>query len=181
MKDCLGREWQMGTIQLDFQLPLNFDLKYVAADGSFKRPVMIHRAIFGSFERFMGILIENFKGAFPFWLSPVQVGIVPIRTEHNEYAEKVAKMLRKNGIRFEADYTDSNMKEKIKKYKNMKDPYIIVLGDQEAAENTVSINVRGSNKQIRNVPLDVFLDMCETMNEEKGLELLSEVPAEYVK
>ncbi|MEE3400125.1 MAG: threonine--tRNA ligase, partial [Eubacterium sp.] len=91
MKDCIGREWQMGTIQLDFQLPLNFDLKYVAADGSQKQPVMIHRAIFGSFERFIGILIENFKGVFPFWMSPYQVGIVPIRAEHNEYAKKVEK------------------------------------------------------------------------------------------
>jgi len=179
MRDALGREWQMGTIQLDFQLPLNFDLKYVAQDGSQKRPVMIHRAIFGSMERFIGILIENFKGAFPFWLSPVQVGIVPIRTEHNDYAKEVAGLLRKNGIRFEADYSDSNMKEKIKKYKNYKDPYIIVLGDQEAAERTVSINVRGSNKQLRNVPLDVFLDMCESMNEEYSLNLLDEVPADY--
>ncbi len=178
MRDALGREWQMGTIQLDFQLPLNFGMKYVAPDGTQKQPVMIHRAIFGSMERFIGILIENFKGAFPFWLSPVQVGIVPIRVEHNAYAEKVAKMLRKNGVRFEVDYTDANMKEKIKKYKNYKDPYIIVLGDQEAAENTVSINVRGSNKQIRNVPLDVFLDMCDLMNEEKSLELLSEIPEE---
>ena len=84
MRDALGREWQMGTIQLDFQLPLNFDCKYVAQDGSQKMPVMIHRAIFGSMERFIGILIENFKGAFPFWLSPYQVGVVPIRTEHNE-------------------------------------------------------------------------------------------------
>ena len=112
---------------------------------------------------------------------PVQVGIVPIRTEHNAYAEKVAKLLRKNGIRFEADYSDSNMKEKIKKYKNYKDPYIIVLGDKEAEENTVSINVRGSNQQIRNVPLDVFLDMCETMNEEKSLELMNAVPECYEK
>ena len=178
MRDALGREWQMGTIQLDFQLPLNFGMKYVAQDGTQKQPVMIHRAIFGSMERFIGILIENFKGAFPFWLSPCQVGIVPIRVEHNAYAEKVAKLLRKNGIRYEVDYTDANMKEKIKKYKNYKDPYIIVLGDQEAAENTVSINVRGSNKQIRNVPLDTFLDMCDIMNEEHSLELLNEVPGE---
>ena len=178
MRDCLGREWQMGTIQLDFQLPLNFDMKYVAPDGSQKTPVMIHRALFGSFERFIGIIIENFKGSFPFWCRPYQVGIVPIRPEHNEYARKVAKLLRKNGIRYEVDYTDANMKEKIKKYKNYKDPYIIVLGDQEAAENTVSINVRGSNKQIRNVPLDTFLDMCDIMNEEHSLELLNEVPVE---
>ena len=176
MKDCIGREWQMGTIQLDFQLPLNFDLKYVAADGSMRQPVMIHRALFGSMERFIGILIENFKGAMPFWLSPVQVGIVPIRTEHNEYAEEVEKLLFKNHIRSEVDYTDRNMKEKIKQYKNYKNPYIIVLGDREAEERTVSINLRGQNKQIQNVPLDTFVQMCRTMNEEYSLELMDEIP-----
>ncbi len=98
MRDCLGRQWQMGTIQLDFQLPLNFDLKYVAPDGSFKQPVMIHRAIFGSFERFIGILIEHFKGQFPLWLSPVQVAIVPIRPEHNDYAKKLADQMLENGL-----------------------------------------------------------------------------------
>ena len=171
MKDCLGREWQMGTIQLDFQLPLNFDMKYVAQDGTFRRPVMVHRAIFGSMERFIGILIENFKGSFPFWLSPVQVGIVPIRTEHNEYARKVADLLRKNHIRFEVDYSDKNMKEKIKTFKNYKDPYILVLGEKEAAENSVSINIRG-NKQLHGIPLDTFLGMCRKMNEEHLLDLL---------
>lgn len=176
MKDCIGREWQMGTIQLDFQLPLNFELKYVAPDGSLKQPVMIHRAIFGSMERFIGILIENFKGSFPFWLSPYQVAIVPIRTEHNEYAAKVYDKLRKNHIRVEADYTDNNMKEKIKNYKNYKDPYIIVVGDKEASENTVSINVRGTNKQIQNVPLDTFINMCKTMNEDKRLDLMEDAP-----
>ena len=174
MKDCLGREWQMGTIQLDFQLPLNFDLKYIASDGQARRPVMIHRAIFGSLERFIGIIIENFKGSFPFWLSPVQVGIVPIRPEHNEYAMKVAEELRKNHIRFEADYSDNNMKEKIKTFKNYKDPYIIVLGNKEAEENTVSINIRG-NKQLQGVPLDKFIELCRTMNETRQLEIISEI------
>lgn len=171
MKDCLGREWQMGTIQLDFQLPLNFDMKYVDKDGQFKRPVMVHRAIFGSMERFIGILIENFKGSFPFWLSPVQVGVVPIRTEHNEYAKEVCELLRKNRIRFEVDYSDRNMKEKIKACKNYKDPYTIVLGDKERDERTVSINIRG-NKQLHGVPLDRFIAMCNQMNEEHSLELL---------
>lgn len=176
MKDCLGREWQMGTIQLDFQLPLNFDLKYVAADGTMKRPVLIHRAIFGSMERFIGILIENFKGHFPFWLSPVQVGIVPIRIEHNEYAKKVADLLYDHRIRYECDYSDENMKVKIKQCKSLRDPYVIVLGDKEAAENTVSINIRGTQKQLQNVPLDVFLAMCDRMNREYSLELMTEIP-----
>ncbi|HUM84038.1 MAG TPA: threonine--tRNA ligase [Lachnospiraceae bacterium] len=172
MKDALGREWQMGTIQLDFQLPLNFDMKYVGQDGLLRRPVMIHRAIFGSMERFIGILIENFKGAFPFWLSPEQVGIVPIRTEHNAYAKEVASLLRKNRIRVEADYTDKNMKEKIKTFKNFKDPYIIVLGDKEMQERTVSVNIRGGNKQMKDVPLDEFIEICCRMNTEYSLDLI---------
>jgi threonyl-tRNA synthetase len=172
IKDALVREWQCGTVQLDFQLPRNFELKYTAADGTEKTPVVIHRAIFGSLERFIGILIENFKGAFPFWLSPYQVAIVPIREEHNEYAKKVANRLTAARIRVEADYTDTNMKEKIKKFKNYKDPYIIVLGDKEAAENTVSINMRGSNKQIQNVPLEKFVEMCMKMNAEHSLDLI---------
>ena len=171
MKDALGREWQMGTIQLDFQLPLNFKMKYIAADGSEKQPVMIHRAIFGSFERFIGIITENYKGLFPFWLNPYQVGIVPIRTEHNEYAKKVYDLLTKNHVRAEVDYTDDNMKNKIKKFKNYKDPYIIVLGDSEAENETVSINIRG-NKKLNNVPLDRFVEMCVKMNDEKPLEVI---------
>ena len=179
IKDALGREWQCGTIQLDFQLPHNYGLSYQTAEGGTAMPVVIHRAIYGSLERFIGIIIENFKGIFPFWLSPSQVGIVPIREEHNEYAKRVFDLLQKNGIRAEADYSDRNMKEKIKSYKQFKTPYILVLGDREAAEQTVSINVRGSNKQIQNVPLSVFLDMCDTLNEERPLELFNEVPEEY--
>ncbi len=171
MKDCIGREWQMGTIQLDFQLPLNFDLRYIAPDGHEKRPVMIHRAIFGSFERFIGIIIENFKGAFPFWASPYQVGIVPIRPEHNEYAKKVEKILRSAGIRVEADYSDDNMKTKIKGFKKYKEPYILILGDKEAEEETVSVNVRG-NKQMNGIPLQAFVDLCVKMNRERTLEIV---------
>ncbi len=174
MTDALGREWQMGTIQLDFQLPLNFGLEYVASDGSRKRPVMLHRAMLGSMERFIGIIIENFKGSFPFWLSPVQVGIVPIRTEHNEYAKEIAALLKKNRIRYEVDYTDKNMKEKIKACKKYKDPYTIVLGDQEVENRTVSINLRG-NKQLKNVPLEKFIEMCRTMNEEHSLDVIDTV------
>jgi len=172
IKDALGREWQCGTVQLDFQLPHNFELTYQDKDGSLKQPVVLHRAIYGSLERFIGIIIENFKGIFPFWLCPYQVGIVPIREEHNEYAKKVANALTANHIDVEVDYSDANMKEKIKKFKNYKDPYILVIGDKEAAENTVSINVRGSNKQVQNVPLDKFIEVCNKMNMEHTLELV---------
>jgi threonyl-tRNA synthetase len=175
MRDCLGREWQMGTIQLDFQLPLNFDLKYVAQDGTLKTPVMIHRAMLGSFERFIGIIIENFKGAFPFWLSPYQVCVVPIRPEHNDYAKKVVERLQDEGIRVEVDYADKNMNEKIKFYKTMKDPYILVIGDKEVETRTVSITVRGQKQQLHDVPLDTLLAMCRKMNSEHSLELIGSV------
>ena len=174
MKDALGREWQTGTIQLDFQLPLNFGMKYIAQDGSEKQPVMIHRAIFGSFERFIGIITENFKGMFPFWLNPYQVGVVPIRTEHNEYAKKVFSELKKNGIRAEIDLADDNMNNKIKKFKNYKDPYIVIVGDNEAANNTVSVNIRG-NKKMNDVPLDKFIAICRKMNEEKPLDIIESI------
>ena len=165
MRDALGREWQTGTIQLDFQLPLNFDLKYVADDGTHKRPVMIHRAIFGSFERFIGILTENYKGLFPFWMCPYQVGIVPILPEHNDYAMKVKEALTQAGIRAEADLAYRNMKEKIKGFHGMKDPYIVILGDKEIADNSVSVTIRG-NKKMNGVPLDRFIEICKKMNSE---------------
>ena len=174
MKDALGREWQCGTIQLDFQLPHNFELTYQDSNGTMQEPVVIHRAIFGSLERFIGILIENYKGDFPFWLSPYQVAIVPIREEHNDYAKEIAAKLTAMGIRVEADYADKNMNEKIKEFRLMKDPYIIVVGDNEVSERTVSINVRGSKQQLRGVSLDRFYEMCRTMNEERSKELITE-------
>ena len=116
-------------------------------------------------------IIENFKGSFPFWMSPFQVGIVPIRPEHNEYALKVQKALRAAGIRAEADYADKNMKEKIKAFHAYHDPYIIVLGDREAEENTVSVSIRG-NKKMNNVPLDRFIELCSRMVREHSLDLI---------
>lgn len=173
MKDALGREWQMGTIQLDFQLPLNFGLKYAAQDGSEKQPVLIHRAIFGSMERFIGILIENFKGSFPFWVSPYQVGIVPIRTSHNAYAEKIQEKLRSMGIRVEADYADKNMNEKIKRFRTLRDPYTLVIGDKEVENGTVSVTVRGQKQQIHDLPLADFCAMCRKLQMEHLKDLLT--------
>lgn len=172
MKDALKRQWQMGTIQLDFQLPRNFDITYTDSDGSQKTPVIIHRVIYGSMERFLGILIENFKGAFPYWVSPVQVGIVPIRPEHNEYAEKLAQIFRKKKIRYEIDTTDDNMKTKIKTFKNGRLPYVIVIGDKEVEEQTVSLNIRGG-KSLNGIPYTTFLKMSEQMNEDRSLDLIT--------
>ncbi|MEE3378616.1 MAG: His/Gly/Thr/Pro-type tRNA ligase C-terminal domain-containing protein, partial [Lachnospiraceae bacterium] len=173
IKDALGREWQCGTVQLDFQLPHNFGLTYRDKDGLLKEPVVLHRAIFGSLERFMGILIENYKGAFPFWLAPCQVGIVPIREEHNAYAKEIFDQLLAMGIRVEADYEDTNMNEKVKEYKLKKTPYIIVVGDKEAEEKTVSITVRGTKKQMHGVSLDTFYQMVKKMNDEHMQELIT--------
>ena len=174
MRDCLGRQWQMGTIQLDFQLPLNFGLKYVAPDGSLKQPVMIHRAIFGSFERFIGILIEHFKGQFPLWLSPVQVAVVPIRPEHNDYAKKIADLLLDNDIRFEVDYSDQNMKNKIKRFKLERVPYVLVVGDKEAENETVAVNIRGVKDNKFGVPLKQFIDNVKAQQKQYTLELHTE-------
>lgn len=174
IKDALGREWQCGTIQLDFQLPHNFGLTYTDSDGSEKMPVVIHRAIYGSLERFIGIIIENFKGIFPFWLNPYQVAVVPIREEHNAYAKEISKKLVENGIRVEADYSDKNMRNKIKEFKLMKDPYILVIGDKEVENKTVSVNIRGTNKDVRDVAFEDFLAACKKLNKEHILDLIEE-------
>ncbi len=139
IRDSLGREWQGGTIQLDFNLPERFDLSYVDADGERKRPVMIHRAIQGSFERFFGLLIEEFSGAFPLWLAPVQVRVLPIAQDHHDYARKVAAALRIAGLRVELDDTNETLNKRIRGGKTAKIPYMIVLGGREAEEGTVTV------------------------------------------
>ncbi|MCR5304331.1 MAG: threonine--tRNA ligase [Lachnospiraceae bacterium] len=175
MTDSLGREWQMGTIQLDFQLPLNFDMKYIDSDGKARRPVMIHRAILGSFERFIGIITENFKASFPYWVAPEQVAVVPIRPENNEYAQKLVDILDKQGVRVVSDMRDINMKEKIKEFKTMRIPYVAVVGNQEAENGTVSLNVRGSNKQLRDVTIEQFKALCCELQESHSIELKEEI------
>ena len=175
IKDALGREWQCGTIQLDFQLPANFGLTYVDKDNSQKMPVVIHRAIFGSFERFIGIITEHFKGAFPFWMSPAQVGIVPIREEHNEFARDIENLLEYNGIRAEVDLSPKNMNDKIKNFRNLRDPYILVIGDKEVESKTVSVNIRGVKVQLHDIPVDTFVEVCKKMNAERTRDLITEM------
>ena len=142
IKDCLGRSWQCGTIQLDFQLPERFDLTYIGEDGEKHRPVMLHRVIFGSIERFIGILIEHFAGAFPVWLSPIQVKILPITDAQLEYANKVAEELKKYDIRVEIDERNEKIGYKIREAQLQKVPYMLVLGEKEAKEQTVSVRDR---------------------------------------
>jgi threonyl-tRNA synthetase len=146
-RDAIGRTWQMSTIQLDFNLPERFDLEYTAADGSRQRPVMIHRALFGSIERFFGILTEHYAGAFPPWLAPVQVVGIPITDQHVAYLEKVAASLRERGVRVEVDASDDRMQKKIRTAQRQKVPYMLLAGDDDIAKGAVSFRYRdGSQK-----------------------------------
>ena len=142
LTDCLGRTWQCGTIQLDFQLPERFELEYTGEDGAKHRPIMIHRVVFGSIERFIGILTEHFAGAFPLWLSPVQVKVLPISERHHEYAEKVAAQLQEASLRVEADLRNEKIGYKIREAQLQKTPYMLVVGDKEAETGTVSVRGR---------------------------------------
>jgi threonyl-tRNA synthetase len=142
LKDCLGREWQGPTIQVDFNLPQRFDLTYTDEKGEEKTPVMVHRAILGSLERFIGALIEHFGGAFPLWLSPVQVIVLPISDRHGPYAEKVKKQLQAAELRVEVDLRRETIGAKIRDAQMQKIPYMLILGDKEEKEDLVSIRHR---------------------------------------
>jgi len=168
--DALGRVWQTATIQLDFQLSRNFELVYADKEGQLKHPVVIHRAIFGSLERFIGIIIEHFAGKFPFWLSPCQVGVVPVREEHSDYADEVAAKLCAANIRVKVDHSNGTMGNKIKGFRQEMMPYILIVGDQEIADGTISLRER-SGKQINGIPLDAFLAACSEMTQSYALEL----------
>ena len=142
LRDSLGRTWQCGTIQLDFQMPQRFDLEYTAEDGSKKRPIMIHRVCFGSIERFIGILIEHFAGKFPVWLAPVQVKVIPVSEKSMEYAADVYEKLKAAGIRTELDHKDEKVGYKIRQAQLEKVPYMLVLGEKEAAEGAITVRSR---------------------------------------
>ena len=146
IEDAIGRSWQLGTIQLDFSMPERFELVYTDADNTEKTPVMLHRAILGSLERFMGILIENYAGSMPMWLAPEQVRVLPISEKTNEYAEKIAEMLNNSGIRATVDYCDDKIGAKIAKGHADKLPYMMVVGPKEAEENAVNLRTRGTKE-----------------------------------
>jgi threonyl-tRNA synthetase len=153
--DALARKWQCGTIQLDYQMPERFDLKYTGADNHEHRPIVIHRAIFGSIERFIAILIEHFGGAFPVWFAPVQAVVLPIADRHVEYAEKVRRQLADGGLRVEVDARQEKINYKIREAQLQKVPYMLVVGDREAAENSVSVRSRAKG-DLGARPLDQF-------------------------
>lgn len=170
IKDALGRDWQLATVQIDFHQPAAFDLKYTDQDGSSKQPVMIHRAIFGSFERFIGILTEHFQGSFPVWLSPVQVMIIPISDKHNGHGQKVVEELKKHQLRAEVDQRDERMQAKIRDAQLQKIPYMVILGDKEQESNQVAVRTR-DKKDLGTMDIDKFIKSITHKIDEKGLVL----------
>ena len=156
LEDSLGRTWQCGTIQLDFQLPMRFEAEYTGPDGEKHRPIMIHRVCFGSIERFIGILIEHFAGAFPTWLAPVQVKLLPISDRQHDYAAEVAKKLTAAGIRVETDTRNEKIGYKIREAQLEKVPYMLVIGDKECESGTVAVRSR-KNGDMGTESLDKFI------------------------
>ena len=157
-RDAIGRTWQMSTIQVDFQLPQRFGLEYIGSDGARHRPIMIHRALFGSVERFFGVLVEHYAGAFPAWLAPVQVEVLPVADAHSDYAHTVAAELRGHGFRVDVTTADDTLGKRIRRAKGQKLPYVLVVGDDDVAHRTVGVNPRGGEVE-RNVPIGGFVDM----------------------
>jgi threonyl-tRNA synthetase len=153
-RDAIGRTWQMSTIQLDFNLPERFDLEYAAADGSLKRPVMIHRALFGSIERFFGVLTEHYAGHFPPWLAPIQVVGIPIADEYSDYLQEVADILRKDGVRVTVDVSDDRMQKKIRNHTKDRVPFMLIAGEEDRSNRAVSFRFRDGSQE-NGIPLDV--------------------------
>jgi threonyl-tRNA synthetase len=166
--DAIGRKWQLATIQLDYQMPERFDLKYVGADNAEHRPVVIHRAIFGSFERFVALLVEHYAGAFPLWLAPVQAVVLPIADRHTPYAETVRERLAQAGLRVEMDARQEKINFKIREAQLQKIPYMLVIGDREAAEGTVAVRSRAEGKDLGPRPVEAFIGDCLKEIETKG-------------
>ena len=156
-RDAIGRTWQISTIQLDFQMPQRFDLEYVADDGERRRPIMIHRALFGSIERFFAILVEHYAGAFPAWLAPVQVRVLPVRDDHDPYAVRIADRLRAEGYRADVIEAAEPLGGRVRKGKLEKIPYVLVVGDDDVEHGTVGVNPRGGEVE-RGVTVDAFVD-----------------------
>jgi threonyl-tRNA synthetase len=169
IKDSLGRVWQCGTIQLDMNLPERFDLTYIDSDGSKKRPVMLHRVIFGSVERFIGILIEHYAGAFPTWLAPVQVNIIPVNIEHHlAYSKKIRDLLLDNDIRGDLDDRNEKLSYRMRESQVKKVPFTVILGEKEVNDNSISYRKYGT-EETYNLPLNDFVDMLKYVikNQEK--------------
>lgn len=168
--DVLGRLWQLSTVQFDFNLPKRFELEYIGEDGAAHQPVMVHRALFGSVERFFGVLIEHYAGAFPMWLAPVQVGLVPISEKHLEYATTVKQRLEAAGLRVELDASNQKMNAKIRDFGLQKVPFILIMGDKEAATDSVSVRVRAKGDEGSATVAD-FLTRAQRLVHDHAMEL----------
>jgi threonyl-tRNA synthetase len=173
VKDSLGREWQMTTIQFDFNLPERFEMAFVDQSNEERRPYMVHRALLGSWERFFGLLIEHYAGAFPVWLMPVQAEIIPITDDHIAYADEVLKKLKAAGIRAEVDDSGDRMGNKIRKAQEQKIPYMLVIGDREIEAGAVAVRLR-SEENLGAMPVDDFIAMAKAVIESKSVELKPE-------
>jgi len=171
LKDALNRTWQGATIQLDFNLPERFELKYSASDGTLKTPVMIHRVIFGTMERFTGVLIEHFAGAFPAWLSPKHVTIIPIADRHHNYAADVYKQLKGRGFRVYLDDRSESVNHKIREAQLSKVPYMLILGDKEQEAENIAVRARGQG-DIGTMKTDSFMAKLSEEIEKKSLKSL---------
>jgi len=169
--DVLGRPWQLSTVQFDFNLPKRFELEYIGEDGSAHQPVMVHRALFGSVERFFGVLIEHYAGSFPLWLAPLQVGLVPISEKHHAYAHSVQQRLEAAGLRVETDLSNQKMNAKIRDFGLQKVPFILVVGDKEAASDSVSVRVRAKGDQ-GSLTVAEFQQRATRLISEYAMELL---------
>lgn len=169
-KDVLGREWQLSTIQVDFIQPARLGCEYIAEDGSTRTPVLIHRAVTGSTERFLGVLIEQFAGAFPVWLAPVQAMVIPITDRHHEYAQYVAAQLREHKFRVEVDLRNERMNAKIRDAQLQKIPYMLVVGDKEEQNQAVAVRLR-SGEDLKAMPLAQFIEMAKRIVQTKSLDL----------
>jgi len=169
-KDALGREWQLSTIQVDFIQPARLGCEYIGEDGQPHTPVVLHRAVTGSTERFLGLLIEHFAGAFPVWLAPVQALVIPIADRHNEYAAEVQRELAEAGIRCEVDDASDRMQAKIRRGQVQHIPYMLVVGDKEAQNHAVAVRLR-TNENLGAMNLDEFIPMVLAVNGTKSLSL----------
>src|SRR5438270_639635 len=169
--DAIGRPWQLSTVQFDFNLPERFQLEYVAEDGTRKQPLMVHRALYGSMERFFGTLIEHYAGAFPVWLSPVQVAVIPISEKHTEYGTKVWQQLKDAGIRAELDARNEKMNAKVREHTLQKVPFLLVVGEKEAEAGTVNVRVRGQQQPEGTVPVAHFVERVKRLIAEKSVGL----------
>jgi threonyl-tRNA synthetase len=167
VKDALGRSWQLSTIQFDFNLPDRFDMTFTDSDGAEKRPYMIHRALLGSLERFFGVLIEHYGGAFPVWLSPLQAGVIPVAATFDDYAKEVVNEMKLKGIRVQADLGHDRLNHKIRHHQTQKVPYMLVVGEREQESRSVNIRVRTGEKS--DLPMGEAVEMILKKIEEKQM------------